>query len=70
MTPQAFVQRGSAESLKGSIHAAAAIIAGLMAAYNLAAFLVRKEPHLGWHAAGYGIAAGYEIKQTLRHLSR
>ena len=59
---------GNHEVLKCGVHGAAGVIAGLMAAYNIAACCFRRDRHLRLNAAVYTLAVGYEIKQTLHHL--
>lgn len=70
MTPQAFVQRGTAEPLKGSVHASAAGILGLMAVYNAAAFLIRHETRLGLLGLLYIGGCVFEVHKTLHHCGR
>lgn len=59
---------GNHEVLKCSVHGAATVIAGLMAAYNIAACCFRTDRHLRVNAFVYTLAVGYELKQTLHHL--
>lgn len=59
---------GNHEVLKCGVHGAAGVIAGLMAAYNIAACCFRRDRHLRVNAAVYTLAVGYEIRQTLHHL--
>ena len=59
---------GNHEALKFGVHGAAGVIAGLMAAYNIAACCFRRDRHLRVNAVVYTLAVGYEIKQTLHHL--
>jgi hypothetical protein len=58
---------GNHELLKCSVHGAAGVIAGLMAAYNIAACCFRNDRHLRINAFVYTLAVGYELKQTLHH---
>ena len=67
---QTFCSSGNREGIKGAVHGAACIIAATMAAYNIAAWHFRREPHLGTNAVVYTLAVAWEAKQTLRHLSR
>lgn len=59
---------GNHEVLKCTVHGAATVIAGLMAAYNIAACCFRTDRHLRVNAFVYTLAVGYELKQTLHHL--
>jgi hypothetical protein len=59
---------GNHEALKCGVHGAACVIAGLMAAYNIAACCFRKDTHLRLNALVYTLAVAYEVKQTLHHL--
>lgn len=59
---------GNHEALKCGVHGTACVIAGLMAAYNIAAWCFRREAHLRVNAVVYTLAVGYEVKQTLHHL--
>jgi hypothetical protein len=67
---QRFCSSGHREGVKGAVHGAACIIAATMAAYNIAAWHYRREPHLGTNAVLYVLAVAWEAKQTLRHLRR
>jgi hypothetical protein len=59
---------GNHEPIKCGVHGAAAMIAALCAAYNIAACLFRHERHLRVNAVVYTLAVAWELKQTLRHL--
>jgi hypothetical protein len=59
---------GKHEVLKSGVHGAAGIIAGVMAAYNLAAWCLRREQHLRLNAALYFLAVAWELKQTVHHI--
>ena len=59
---------GNHEMLKCGVHGAAGLIAGLMAAYNIAACCFRKDGHLRLNALVYTLAVAYEVKQTMHHL--
>ena len=67
---QALCTSGNHEGLKGGVHAAAVALATLMAAYNIAAYCFRRDPHLRLNAVLYTLAVAREIKQTLHHLER
>ena len=59
---------GNHEMLKCGVHGAAGVIAGMMAAYNIAACCFRKDRHLRLNALVYSLAVAYEVKQTMHHL--
>ena len=65
---QALCKTGNHEGLKCVVHGAAAAIAALMAAYNIAACCFRPDRHLRVNAVVYTLAVGWEIKQTLHHM--
>jgi len=67
---QTLCTSGKHEALKGGVHGAAVVIAAVMAAYNIAAYCFRRDPHLRTNAVVYTLAVGWEIKQTLHHLKR
>lgn len=60
--------RGNHETLKGGVHAAVGILAGLCAVYNFTAWCFRRDRHLGLNAAIYALAVVWELKHTLHHL--
>ncbi len=66
---KALCTSGNHEILKGTVHGTAGVIAGVMAAYNIAACCFRRDRHLRVNAVVYGLLFGYEVKQTLHHLS-
>ena len=68
MWVEAFVSQGHAEPVKGAFHGLAAVVCGLMFAYNTAAWLLRRERHLASNALVYGFAILFELVQTRRHL--
>ncbi len=61
---------GECEPLKGAFHALGGVLAATMAAYNIAAWCYRREPHLGINSIVYSMAVIWEIKQTAHHLER
>ena len=69
MWVEAFVSQGHAEPVKGAFHGLAAVVCGLMFAYNTTAWLFRREPHLAMNALVYGTAILYEGVQTHRHVA-
>jgi hypothetical protein len=66
---KALCTTGNHEILKCSVHGAAGLIAGLMAAYNMAACCFRRDRHLKINSVVYALLVAYEVKQTLHHLS-
>ena len=66
---QTLCTSGNHEELKCGVHAAAVALAGLMAAYNIAACCFRSDRHLRVNVLVYALAAGWEIKQTVHHFN-
>ena len=64
---QTLCTTGNHETLKCAVHGAACAIAGLMAAYNIAACCFRRDRHLRVNAFVYSLLVAYEIKQTVHH---
>ena len=58
---------GRAESAKWAVHAGLFGLSAICVAYNLGAWLLRKEPHLARNVAIYGILAHIELEQMERH---
>jgi hypothetical protein len=67
---RSFCASGEREGVKGAVHGMACLIAAAMAAYNATAWCFRRERHLGLNAVVYGLAVGWEVKQTLHHVQR
>ena len=67
---ETFCKSGENEVLKGAVHATGCVLAGMMAAYNLAAWCYRRERHLGINTIVYTLAVVWEAKQTIHHLER
>ena len=67
---RAFCKSGENEAIKGAVHALGGVLAATMAAYNIAAWCYRREPHLGVNSVVYTLAVLWEIKQTVHHLER
>ena len=59
---------GHCEELKLGVHAGALAIAALCGAYNAAAWLVRREPHLAVNTVLYAMLIAWEQKQISHHL--
>ena len=65
---RAFCSRGNHEAVKCAVHAAAGVLVGVCAAYNLTAACFRRDRHLRVNAIIYSLATAWELKQTLHHL--
>jgi hypothetical protein len=65
-----FCRSGENEAVKGAVHAAGGVLAGVMATYNIVAWCYRRELHLGINAVVYSLAVIWEVKQTAHHLER
>ena len=65
---RAFCNRGNHEGVKCAVHAAAGVLVGVCAAYNITASCFRRERHLRLNAIVYTLAVAWEVKQTMRHL--
>ena len=65
---RAFCARGNHEGVKCAVHAAAGILVGVCAAYNITAWCFRRDRHLRLNAIIYTLATAWELKQTLHHL--
>ena len=65
---RAFCATGNHEGVKCAVHAAAGILVGVCAAYNITAWCFRRDRHLRVNAIIYTLAAAWELKQTLHHL--
>lgn len=62
------IASGEDEALKGSFHAATAVLALLMAGYGFLAFAERREPHLLVNGALYSALTVFEAFQVRHHL--
>jgi len=67
---QGFCASGRYEGIKGTVHGAAAVMAAVMAGYNIAAYCYRRDRHLGVNVIVYSLAVAWEVKQTLHHLNK
>jgi hypothetical protein len=65
---RAFCTSGNHEGVKCAVHAAAGVLVGVCAAYNIAASFFRHDRHLRVNAIVYTLATAWEVKQTLHHL--
>lgn len=60
-------QSGEYEGVKEAVHTTALGLVGLMAAWNLGALILRREPHLAFNVLIYGGLTFYEHKMVQRH---
>jgi hypothetical protein len=60
---------GKYEGLKAGVHAVALGTVAVCAAYNLAAWVTRRERHLAINAVLYSAAAIWEYQHVLHHLT-
>jgi hypothetical protein len=67
MTTRQFLRPGEAETLKGAVHAAACGLAVVCGIYNTAAWLTRRERHLGVNAILYAGLAIWEAAHVRHH---
>ena len=58
---------GTGELLKGGVHAFLGGVLSIVAAFNVAAWVERRDRHLAVNAIGYTLAVGWEIYQTWQH---
>lgn len=65
---RAFCTSGNHEEVKCGVHAAAGLLVGVCAVYNITASCFRRDRHLRVNALVYALALAYEVKQTLHHL--
>ncbi len=63
------LQCGTCERLKASTHAVALGVAAVCAAYNLAAFMVRRQRHLAINTVVYSAAVFWEATHVRHHLA-
>jgi hypothetical protein len=60
---------GSCEGLKTGVHALALGLAAVMGAYNAAAWLSRRQTHLGINAVLYAALFAWEQQHVAHHLA-
>ena len=60
---------GRYEGLKASVHGAALGIAAVCAAYNFAAWIVRRQQHSWINTALYGALTVWEVQHVRHHLN-
>jgi hypothetical protein len=63
------LHNGHCENLKAATHGIALATALVCATYNLAAWLVRREMHLGINAVFYFAASAWEVEHIRHHLA-
>jgi len=68
MTAPTILQCGTCERLKAGTHTLALVTAATCAAYNLSAWLVRRQRHLAINAIVYSTAVGWELMHVRHHL--
>jgi hypothetical protein len=68
MSPRAFCESGTCETLKGSAHVGLGVFAAACFLYNLVAFCYRREKHLAVNGVVYGVVTAYEISKVKHHL--
>jgi hypothetical protein len=66
--PLTVLQCGSCEPLKAFVHGAALGLAALMGLYNAAAWLSRREIHLGVNAVLYSALTLWEVEHVAHHI--
>jgi hypothetical protein len=59
---------GKCEELKLGVHAGALALAALCGAYNAAAWLVRREPHLAVNTVLYVLVIAWEQQHVANHM--
>jgi hypothetical protein len=59
---------GNCESLKAAVHGLALGLSALMAAYNAAAWMRRRQSHLAFNAIIYTAAVFWEQRHVAHHL--
>ena len=63
-----FCTSGNHEVVKCVVHAAAGLLVGVCAAYNITASCYRRDRHLRFNSFIYTLAFAWELKQTFHHL--
>ena len=64
-----FLEPGSCETLKATVHAAAFGLAIVMGVYNAAAWFRRRERHLAINTVLYAALTAWEQKNVAHHLA-
>jgi hypothetical protein len=63
------LQSGNCERVKAAVHGVALATAAVCGAYNIAAWLVRRERHLAINVLFYSAAVMFEIVHVRHHLA-
>jgi hypothetical protein len=63
------LQSGNSERVKAAVHGVALASVAVCGAYNIAAWLVRRERHLAINALFYSAAIAVEIAHVRHHLA-
>lgn len=61
---------GHGEGVKTAAHVTLGSVATLCAGYNLCAFVLRRQPHLGVNAVAYSLLVALEVAQIRLHCER
>ena len=64
-----FCTSGNHEVVKCAVHAAAGLLVGVCAVYNITASCYRRDRHLRFNSVIYTLAFAWEVRQTLHHLT-
>lgn len=59
---------GACEPMKAAVHGVLMATVGVCAAYNIAAWIKRRQPHLGINAVIYTAAVWWEYNHIVHHL--
>ena len=65
----AILDNGNCEPLKATFHGVALVLAAVMGAYNAAAWVRRRQPHLAINATVYIAAVFWEQQHVAHHLA-
>jgi hypothetical protein len=60
---------GNCERVKAAVHTVALVTAAVCGAYNIAAWVVRRQKHLAANALLYSAAVIWEIEHVRHHLN-
>lgn len=63
------LQSGNSERMKAAVHGVTLASVAICSAYNIAAWLVRRERHLAINALFYSAAVALEIVHVRHHLA-
>ena len=64
------VRVGENEALKASVHGAVGLLAAVCTVYNAAAFVTRRQVHLGFNVLLYGGLTYWEYRRLREHLAQ